>query len=107
MNLITLATSAPAPSQGGGLELLMMIGLMFVVFYFLLIRPQNKRQKAHKQMLEAITKGAEVVTNGGLLGRVQEIGENFVQLELSEGVSVKVQKHAIASQMPKGTFKTL
>ena len=81
--------------------------LIFVVFYFLLIRPQSKRQKEHKKMLEALDKGDEVVTNGGLFGTISDLGDNFVQLDVAEGVSVKVQRQAIAATLPKGSAETL
>ena len=86
------------------------IGLLFpilliVAFYFLMIRPQTKRAKEHKQMVEALKKGDEVVTGGGLLGRITEVGENFVLVEMAEGVQLKVQKSSVASLMPKGTIK--
>jgi len=81
--------------------------IIFVVFYFLLIRPQTKKAKEHKQMVEAIAKGDEVVTNGGLLGRVVKVGDNFVELELAEGVIVKLQRQAVGNLMPKGTIKGL
>ena len=94
-----------APAQGGGLLGLLFPILLIVVFYFLLIRPQTKRAKEHKQMVEAIKKGDEVVTAGGLLGRITEVGDNFLQVEVAEGVQLKVQKHSITSLMPKGTIK--
>lgn len=81
--------------------------IIFIVFYFLLIRPQTKKAKEHKQMVEAIAKGDEVVTNGGLLGRVVKVGDNFVELELAEGVIVKLQRQAVGNLMPKGTIKGL
>lgn len=79
--------------------------LIFVVFYFLLIRPQSKRAKEHKQMVEALAKGDEVVTNGGLLGKITAVGDNFVELKVAENTTVKVQRQSIASLMPKGTMK--
>ncbi len=79
--------------------------LIFVVFYFLLIRPQTKRAKEQKAMIAALAKGDEVVTNGGLLGKITKVGESFVQIEIAPGSEVKVQKHAVASLMPKGTIK--
>jgi preprotein translocase subunit YajC len=79
--------------------------ILIGAFYFLLIRPQTKRAKEHKQMVEAIKKGDEVVSGGGVLGRITEIGENFVQLEIAEGVQIRIQKQAISSLMPKGTYK--
>ena len=94
-----------APAQGGGLLGLLFPILLIVVFYFLLIRPQTKRAKEHKQMVEALKKGDEVVTGGGVLGRITEVGENFLQVEVADGVQLKVQKHSVASLMPKGTVK--
>jgi len=81
--------------------------LIFVVFYFLLIRPQTKRAKEHKKMVAGLSKGDEVVTNGGLLGRITEVGENFVQVKVAENVELKVQRQAVANLMPKGTSKEL
>lgn len=101
-----------AYAQGGeaaaapGLESLLFPILLFVVFYFLLIRPQQKRAKEHKKMVEALSKGDEVVTNGGLLGRITNVGDSFVSLEISEGLEVRVQRQAVASLMPKGTLKS-
>jgi preprotein translocase subunit YajC len=79
--------------------------LLFVIFYFLLIRPQAKRAKEHKKMVEALAKGDEVVTNGGMLGKVNDVGENFVTVQVAEGIELKVQRSAIAALMPKGTIK--
>lgn len=99
-----MAQAAAAPEPGGFMSLLPLI-LIFIVFYFLLIRPQMKRQKEQRKMVEALAKGDEVVTNGGLLGRIDEVGETFLTLTLTEGVQVKVQRHAVAAVMPKGTIK--
>ncbi|MGW8309775.1 MAG: preprotein translocase subunit YajC [Thiogranum sp.] len=98
--------AAPAPQADPIMSFLPLV-LIFVVFYFLLIRPQTKRAKEHKQMVENLAKGDEVVTNGGLLGRITDVGENFVQLKVADNVEVKVQKQAIATLMPKGTGKEL
>ena len=100
-----LAETAPAAQQGGFVTLLMMV-LMFVAFYFLLIRPQQKRAKEHKAMIAALAKGDEVVTAGGLLGRVTDISDNFVVLEVAENVRVKVQRQAVQTLLPKGTLKS-
>jgi preprotein translocase subunit YajC len=81
--------------------------LLVVIFYFLLIRPQMKRNKEHKQMIGALAKGDEVITSGGLAGKVASLGEAYVTIEIAEGVEVKVQKPAIASVLPKGTLKAL
>jgi len=94
-----------APAQGGGLLGLLFPILLIVVFYFLLIRPQTKRAKEHKQMVEALKKGDEVVTGGGVLGRIIEVGDNFLQVEVADGVQLKIQKQSVASLMPKGTVK--
>lgn len=94
-------------SQTVGLSgLLFPIGLI-VVFYFLLIRPQQKKQKEHRQMVEALGTGDEVVTGGGVLGKVTEIGDQFVTVEIADRVTVKVQKHTIAVVLPKGTLKSV
>jgi preprotein translocase subunit YajC len=76
------------------------------VFYFLLIRPQAKRAKEHKSMVAALAVGDEVVTSGGILGRVTEAGEQFLTVEVAEGVRVKVQRHTVSSVLPKGTMKS-
>jgi preprotein translocase subunit YajC len=79
--------------------------LIFVVFYFLLIRPQAKRAKEHKAMVTALSAGDEVVTSGGILGRIVEAGEQYLTVEVAEGVRVKVQRHTVTSLLPKGTVK--
>ena len=80
--------------------------VLFAVFYFLLIRPQQKRAKEHKKMVEAIAKGDEIVTNGGLLGRISKVGDNFITVEIADGMEVRVQRGSVASLMPKGTMKS-
>ena len=100
-----------AMAQGGGSADPGYMGLLFpilliVVFYFLLIRPQTKRAKEHKAMVAALKKGDEVVTGGGVLGRITDVGENFIQLEVAEGVQLRVQKQSVATLMPKGTAKS-
>ena len=108
MNFFISDALAAAPeTQADPLTSLLPLVFIFVVFYFLLIRPQSKRAKEHKQMVEALAKGDEVVTNGGLLGKLTKIGDNFVELELAEGITVKLQRNAIANVMPKGTIKGL
>jgi preprotein translocase subunit YajC len=91
-------------APGGGLMSFLPLIVIFIIFYFLLIRPQMKRAKEHKQLVGQLGKGDEVVTNGGLLGRITDVGESFVTVELTDNVQIKVQKHAIASVMPKGTI---
>ncbi len=92
-------------AQGGGLSFIVLMVLFFAIMYFMLIRPQQKRAKEHRNMIAALAKGDEVVTNGGCLGRITHVGEQFLTLEVADGVSIKVQKHAIAAVMPKGTIK--
>ena len=99
------AQAAPA-QQGGSLGFILMMGLFFVIFYFMLIRPQSKRAKEHRAMLSALATGDEVVTSGGILGRVMEVGDNFITLEVASGVQLKVQKGQVAALMPKGTVKS-
>ena len=98
------AGAAGAPPDGGLMGFIPLI-LIFVLFYFLLIRPQAKRAKEHKQMVEALSKGDEVVTNGGVLARINEVGDSFITIEIADGVEVQVQRNAIASLVPKGTYK--
>jgi preprotein translocase subunit YajC len=81
------------------------IVLMFVVLYFLMIRPQMKRQKELKAMVDALAKGDEVVTIGGLLGKVTKVGDNYLNLEVSNGVEIQVERNAVAKTLLKGTIK--
>lgn len=97
---------AAADPTGGFMQLLPMI-LMFVVLWFLMIRPQMKKAKEHKALLAALAKGDEVVTGGGLVGKITKVGENYVTLEIAEGTEVTVQKPAIGLVLPKGTLKSL
>jgi preprotein translocase subunit YajC len=102
--------SAHAQAAGGAggqsiLSALMLPALLLVVFYFLLIRPQSKRAKEQKEMLSKVAAGDEVATTGGILGKVVEVGEQFLTLEIAAGVNVKLQKFQIAQVLPKGTVK--
>jgi preprotein translocase subunit YajC len=100
-----LAEAAPAAAQADPLaSLILPIGLV-ILFYFFLIRPQSKRHKQHKEMVSALQKGEEIVTTGGVLGKVTAIGENFITLEISRDVSIYVQKSSVQAVMPKGTIK--
>jgi preprotein translocase subunit YajC len=98
-----LAQSA-APPGGGLVQFAFMIGMFFLAMYFLVIRPQSKRAKEHKQLLESLSKGDEIVTSGGVLGRITDVDENFLQVDVAPGVSIKVQKQAVTQLMPKGTM---
>ena len=97
---------AAADPTGGFMQLLPMI-LMFVVLWFLMIRPQMKKAKEHKALIEALSKGDEVVTNSGIAGRVAKVGDDFVALEIAANVEIQIQKPAIAVVLPKGTLKNL
>ncbi len=96
---------AETGSTAGTLGTILPLVLIFVVFYFLLIRPQTKRAKEHRDMIGKLVAGDEVVTNGGILGRISEVGEHFVTLEVAPQVAIRVQKVQIAQLLPKGTFK--
>ncbi|QKO23493.1 preprotein translocase subunit YajC [Rhodoferax sp. BAB1] len=103
------AQTAPAAAAGGDLSSSLMsmlpIVLMFVVLYFIMIRPQMKKQKEHRAMVEALAKGDEVVTAGGMLGRVNSLNENFIGVEIASGVEVQLQRQAVVQVLPKGTMK--
>ena len=104
--LITPAWAQGDAGAGGGLIGILPMILIFVVFYFLLIRPQQKRAKEHRNMVANLAKGDEVVTNGGTLGRILEVDENFLTVEVAKGVNIKVQRAAVSQMMPKGTVKS-
>lgn len=97
---------AAADPTGGFMQLLPMI-LMFVVLWFLMIRPQMKKAKEHKALLEGLQKGDEVVTQGGLVGKVTKVGDSYVTVEIAAGTEVVVQKPAVGLVLPKGTLKSL
>ena len=100
------AAQTAAPAAGGSItSALLLPVLLIVVFYFLLIRPQQKKQKEHRQMVEALGVGTEIVTGGGVLGKVTDLGEQFITVEIADGVRVKIQRHSIASVLPKDTLK--
>jgi preprotein translocase subunit YajC len=104
------AQTAPAAAAGGAESMFGSLGqllplvLMFVVLYFIMIRPQMKRQKEHKAMIDALAKGDEVVFAGGMIGRVSKIGESIIGVEVAGGVEVQVQRAAVVQVLPKGTY---
>lgn len=100
------AQAAGAPPPGGGLGTLIFPIVLIAVMYFLMIRPQMKRAKEHRGMLEKLSRGDEVIAAGGLAGVVTDIGDNFVTVEVADGVRVRVQKAAIGNVLPKGTLKS-
>jgi len=101
------AQAAPAADPTGGLMGLMPLILMFIVLWFLMIRPQMKRAKEHKALVSALAKGDEVVTQGGIAGRVTQVGDNYLHVEVADNVNIVVQAQAVATVLPKGTLKTL
>lgn len=109
MNLFisdAMAQGAGAPQDGGITPMLFLIG-MFVIMYFFIIRPQVKRQKEHKKLVEALGKGDEVQTMGGLMGKIVEVGENFVKLEIADDTVVTVRRQSVEAVMPKGSLKEM
>ena len=97
---------AGPPGPGGQFMPIVMMVVFVVIFYFLLIRPQQKKAKEHQALVSKLQSGDEVVTTGGILGKVIEVGDSFVTLEVAEGVRMKVQKFQIGNLMPKGTLKS-
>ena len=99
------AQGAPASASSQVPFLLLMVAI-FVMFYLMLFRPQQKKQKEHQALISKLAAGDEVVTTGGLLGKITEVGESFVTLEIADGVRIKVQKFQVSALMPKGTLKS-
>jgi preprotein translocase subunit YajC len=107
--LINSANAQAAGGAAGGpsmLNSLLLPALLLVVFYFLLIRPQSKRAKEQREMLSKVAVGDEIATTGGILGKVTDVGEQFLSVEIADGVNIKLQKFQVAQVMPKGTVKS-
>lgn len=104
--LISPAFAQAAGPQPSPWSPLIMLGIFFVVFFFLVIRPQMKRAKEHRNMVSALGKGDEVITSGGLAGRIDDVSDSFITVEVADGVRVKVQKQAVTAVLPKGTLKS-
>ena len=100
-----MAQAAGGPAGPGMGDLLFFVAII-VLFYFMLIRPQMKRQKEHKNMVAEMAKGDEVITNGGLLGKITKVGEDFLTLSIADNIEVKVQRQQVAAVVPKGTIKS-
>jgi preprotein translocase subunit YajC len=98
------AEGAPAAQGGDPMGFIFLIG-MVVIFYFLLIRPQQKRAKEHRKLVEALSKGDEVVTSGGILGTISDVGDQYLTVKLADGVEVRMQKQAVSTVLPKGSIK--
>ncbi|MGB0954961.1 MAG: preprotein translocase subunit YajC [Panacagrimonas sp.] len=104
---ISPAAAHAAPAAPNPLIQFAPLLILIVVFYFMLIRPQMKRSKEHKNMLGSLSKGDEIVTSGGVAGKITAIGENYLTVEVAENVSIKIQKPAVSTVLPKGTLKAL
>ena len=104
---ISNAYAQTAPAGDNGIFQFLPLFVLIVVFYFLILRPQQKRAKEQKSMIEALQKGDEVVAAGGLLGRVNKVDDNYVSVEVAEGVTINVQKGAVQTVLPKGTIKSI
>lgn len=101
------AAAAPAAAQTESTFSLIMIGAIFILFYFMLIRPQSKRAKEHRDLVGKLKKGDEIVTSGGLLGKVSDIGEQFIKVIIAENIEINLQRSSVSSVLPKGTLKSI
>ena len=101
------AMAQDAGGQAGTLELILPLLLMFGIFYFLLIRPQQKKAKEHKNLVGSLKKGDEIITTGGILAKITDVDESFLTCKIAENVEIKVQSHAVSTVLPKGTIKKL
>ena len=110
MNFLSLAhaqtAAAPAPSTGSTMMSLLPIIVMFVILYFIMLRPQMKKQKEMRAMLAALAKGDEVVTTGGVVGKITKVGENYISLEIAANTEIQLQRSAVTMVLPKGTIKS-
>ena len=102
-----IAEGGQAADGGDPLQLIIMIGIFFAIMYFMIIRPQSKKAKQHQALLDDLRKGDEIATASGILGKVQKIDDNFIQLKISADTVITIQRHAVGSVMPKGTVKNL
>ena len=108
--LISDAVAAVAPATGASSDSgfsLLMVAAIFGLFYLMLIRPQNKRAKEHRRLVEQLKKGDEIITSGGVLAKVSELNEQFIKVTIADGIDIHVQRNAVSSVLPKGTFKSL
>ena len=105
MSLIENAYAQAEAPAGGGLGILPLLLIMFAMMYFLIIRPQSKKAKEHEAMVQGLSKGDEVLTSGGILGKITDLDDQFLTLKISQNVEIQVQRRTIGAVMPKGTFK--
>lgn len=105
--MISFAHAQSTAPSGGGMSSLVMMVAIFAIFYFLMIRPQQKRQKELKALIEALQKGDEVMTAGGILGRIHSLDEQYIELDVADGVYIKMQRTSVVSVLPKGSVKAI
>ena len=103
MNIINDAYAQTAQS-GGGMSMLIMIGIFFLIMYFMIIRPQNKRAKEHNKLIDSLTNGTEVVVSNGIMGKIVGIKDDTIDLEISKGINIKVRKNSVSTVLPKGSI---
>ena len=103
------AQGAPAGNAGGGFEMLIMLGVFGLIFYFMLYRPQAKRVKEHKNLVSSLSKGDEVLTQGGMVGKITKVSEDkdFIEIGLNDTTNIVIQKSAVSAVLPKGTMKAI
>ncbi len=104
MNIINNAYAQTASPADGGMSMIIMVVLFFIIMYFMIIRPQNKRVKEHKKLIDSLSNGSEVVVSNGIMGKIIKIKEDAVELEVSNGVNIKVRKNSITTVLPKGSI---
>lgn len=103
MNIINDAY-AQTSQAGGGMSMLIMIGIFFLIMYFMIIRPQNKRAKEHNKLIDSLTNGTEVVVSNGIMGKIVGIKDDTIDLEISKGINIKVRKNSVSTVLPKGSI---
>ena len=103
----TQVAASAAPQSSGGFSLIIMLGIFVAFMYFTVWRPQSRRAKEHKNLINTLTKGDEVITAGGMLGRVVKVSDNYIVISLAEGMDVTMQKSSIVAALPKGTIKAI
>lgn len=106
MFLIDAAHAAEGPAGGSGLASLMLFVPLILIMYFMMIRPQQKRQKEHQSLVQSLGKGDEVVTMGGIVGKVVDLDDTYLRMQVSDNTEIKVQRHSIHAILPKGTYKS-
>ncbi len=104
MNIVNNAYAQSAGPADGGMSMLIMVVLFFVIMYFMIIRPQNKRVKEHKKLIDTLSKNSEVVISNGIMGKIKNIKDDTLELEISSGVNIKVRKNSVTTVLPKGSI---